>query len=66
MTVRVQVDLSRCQGHGKCMISCPEVFDEDEQGYPVVAVEEVPTELVAAVNACIDDCPERAISATSH
>ncbi|GAF47631.1 ferredoxin [Rhodococcus wratislaviensis] len=66
MTVQVQVDLNRCQGHGKCMIACPEVFDEDGQGYPVVAVAEVPADLVAAVNACIDDCPERAISATSR
>ena len=66
MTVKVQVDLNRCQGHGKCMVQCPEVFDEDEQGYPVVAVAEVPDNLVSAVEACIADCPERAITANHN
>ena len=65
MTVKVQVDLNRCQGHGKCMVQCPEVFDEDEQGYPVVAVSEVPDNLVSAVHECVSDCPERAITANS-
>ena len=36
MTFRVSTDLERCQGHGKCVIECPEVFDADEQGYVVV------------------------------
>lgn len=62
MSIAVEVDYERCQGHGKCMLECPEVFDEDEQGYPVVMLAAIPDELVPAVRACVDDCPERAIS----
>ena len=63
MTFRVSADLDRCQGHGKCMIECPEVFDGDEQGYVVVRVADIPDSLRAAVKRCVDDCPEGALRA---
>lgn len=64
MTFKVVTDLGRCQGHGKCMIECPEVFDGDEQGYVVVRVPDVPDTLRAAVQRCVDDCPEGALHVT--
>jgi ferredoxin len=64
MTMQVSVDLDRCQGHGKCMLTCPEVFDEDEQGYPVVVVSDVPAKLQDAARRSAEDCPERAITIT--
>jgi len=65
MTLRVSVDLDRCQGHGKCMLACPEVFSEDIQGYPQVTVTEVGAELQASVRHSAEDCPERAITISS-
>jgi ferredoxin len=61
MTFRVSADLERCQGHGKCMIECPEVFDGDEQGYVVVRTPVVPDALLAAVQRSVEDCPEGAL-----
>ena len=61
MSFRVSTDLERCQGHGKCVIECPEVFDADEQGFVVVRAEEIPDSLRAAVQRCVDDCPEGAL-----
>ena len=63
MTFRVSADLDRCQGHSKCMIACPTVFDSDEQGYVVVRTQDVPDSLRAAVQRCVEDCPEGALSA---
>ena len=64
MTFNVAADPGRCQGHGKCVIDCPEVFDADEQGYVVVRAGEIPDSLRAAVQRCVDDCPEGALGVT--
>ena len=61
MTFKVVIEPGRCQGHGKCVIECPEVFDTDEQGYVVVRAGEIPDSLRAAVQRCVDDCPEGAL-----
>jgi ferredoxin len=31
--VRVRVDGARCQGHNRCQLLAPELFDVDEQGF---------------------------------
>lgn len=58
------VDPGRCQGHGRCTMLAPDVFDSDEAGYAIVLVDEVPTGLLADVEEAIATCPERAISLT--
>jgi ferredoxin len=62
VTFSVVIDPERCQGHGKCMLDCPDVFDCDENGYGVVTVSVVGEELRAAVDRSVAGCPERAIS----
>jgi ferredoxin len=62
--MKVEVDADRCRGHGVCWSLCPEVFDLLDDGYAVVQVDEVPTELVPAVQDAVRQCPERAISVT--
>ena len=61
MTFKVVTEPGRCQGHGKCVTECPEVFDTDEQGYVVVRAGEIPDALRSAVQRCVDDCPEGAL-----
>jgi ferredoxin len=63
MTFKISADPDRCQGHGKCMIECPQVFDSDEQGYVVLRIQDIPDSLRAAVQRSVDDCPEGALHA---
>jgi ferredoxin len=60
--VRVTVDPERCQGHNRCQVLVPEVFEVDELGYSVVITADVPEHLVARVLEAARNCPERAIS----
>jgi len=61
-TVLVEVDGERCQGHNRCVIACPEVFESDEFGYSVVKMPEVRPELEPQVRLAEADCPENAIT----
>jgi ferredoxin len=60
--VRVRVDHGKCVGHGRCYVLGPEVFEEDERGYCVIAVEEVSPELESQARLGAENCPEHAIS----
>lgn len=60
--MRVRVDGRKCQGHNRCVVSTPEVFQADELGYSHVLVDEVPPELQERVLLAVKNCPERAIS----
>jgi ferredoxin len=60
--VNVTVDRGKCQGHNRCVTTCPEVFTTDELGYSVVLKHELRPELVAKVLAAEANCPEQAIS----
>lgn len=35
-SLRLVVDLTRCRGHGICMLLCTERIELDEWGFPVV------------------------------
>ena len=39
--MKVELDLELCCGHGRCYMLCPEVFDEDEAGKPVLLCSEL-------------------------
>jgi ferredoxin len=62
MTVKVRIDPTRCQGHGRCYDLAPGLFAEDDEGYGqvvgdgAVAAGDVDVARRAAAN-----CPERAI-----
>lgn len=34
--MRVEVDLSRCQGYGNCLGAAPEIFDLDDSGLVLI------------------------------
>ena len=62
MTVLVEVDGERCQGHNRCVVACPQVFGSDELGYGVVKSREVRPEFEPNVRMAEADCPENAIT----
>jgi ferredoxin len=62
MTMHVSIDLAKCQGHGRCAILAPEVFDVDDLGKAKVIANPVPEEARAAVAEAVFSCPEGAIT----
>lgn len=60
---RVHVDLDRCQGHGRCALLAPEVFDvADDAKVEILARGELTGALHGhAVEAALS-CPESAIT----
>jgi ferredoxin len=61
--MRITLDSSACQGHGRCYSLAPAVFDTDDEGYAVLLVTgDVPAELHEAARLAADNCPEYAIT----
>jgi ferredoxin len=61
----VVVDSGKCQGHGKCYLVAPEVFEpEDDWGHARTIRRVGPDDgpLRRRVQNAIDGCPERALS----
>jgi ferredoxin len=59
----VVIDPDRCQGHGNCLVECPDVFEPDDNGYAVVrlpARDDPP--VIAKIRRAVSHCPESAIS----
>lgn len=56
------VDRDACMGHGRCYMTAPELFDSDDDGFPLVLREaRAPGEL-AVLQRAVANCPEHAIS----
>jgi ferredoxin len=63
VNVKVSIDNGKCQGHGRCALIVPDVFDVDDYGNGVVLVDEVPEQDEADVDDAVLSCPESAITA---
>jgi ferredoxin len=59
--MRVSVDRTKCQGHGQCVLTCPEVFQADDQGFASLKQSEVPAALEEKAQRAALRCPERAV-----
>jgi ferredoxin len=61
--MRISIDLDTCQGHGRCSLVAPELFDVDDDG-KVLLLEpgEVPTASERDARLASTNCPERAIT----
>lgn len=59
--MRVEIDDSRCEGHGRCYALAPTVFTADEGGRGVVVQPEVGLGDVESARLAIANCPESAI-----
>lgn len=66
--MKLHVDWNLCEGHGKCYLSAPNLFEPDENddwGKPIVLIPEIDpgdARLVAAARLATTLCPEFAIT----
>ena len=61
--MKVIVDNSKCQGHGRCYDLSPEVFDADDDGYVLLNIEgDLPADLEQKARTAVLNCPENALS----
>lgn len=61
--MRVQIDASRCQGHGRCFTIAPDLFDSDDLGNGFVLGDGiVPAGREDAARLAALNCPESAVS----
>ncbi|KDN75577.1 3Fe-4S ferredoxin [Streptomyces olindensis] len=58
---RIVVDVERCEGHGLCEQTAPEVFRLDDDGELHLTHEEVAPERESAVAAAVRVCPVAAL-----
>ncbi|MDP9026791.1 MAG: ferredoxin [Actinomycetota bacterium] len=57
----VQIDLTRCEGHGLCEIAAPAVYRLNDDGQVELVADELTPELVAAAEAGARLCPVNAL-----
>jgi len=60
--MRAFIDPERCEGHLRCMLLAPEIFDSDEIGHALVIADPVPADDEAAARRAAANCPQRAIT----
>jgi ferredoxin len=60
--VHIRLDADRCQGHGRCYVLAPDIFDADDFGHCVLLVDEVPAGREADARSGVDNCPEQALA----
>jgi ferredoxin len=63
--VHVCIDTAKCQGHGRCAIIAPDVFDVDDSGKGKVLVDLYSGKFRAAAEEAEFSCPETAITIAS-
>jgi ferredoxin len=65
IVLHVEIDSTKCTGHGRCYTVAPGVFGCDDEGFGlVIGGGEVDDALRAEALRGVDACPEQAISAT--
>ncbi|MFE9975646.1 ferredoxin [Streptomyces hirsutus] len=61
--MRITVDISRCEAHGECVVTAPEVFDLDEEGVVVRLIDASPgEEQREKVERAVRFCPTKALT----
>lgn len=59
--MKIKVDRDVCIGAGQCVLSVPDVFDQDDDGIVTLLAEEVGEDLAARVRDAAAACPSQAI-----
>jgi ferredoxin len=58
----VTINGGKCQGHGRCALIAPNLFDLDDAGQVLVLRDSVPGADLPDVEEAILSCPEQAIA----
>jgi ferredoxin len=59
--MKVTIDVDVCIASGACVLACPEVFQQDEEGLVVLVQDEPGAELHEAVLEAMAACPAAVI-----
>lgn len=59
--MKVRVDVDKCVASGHCVVACPEVFAQDDEGLVVVLDESPTDELLEKIDEAISVCPAACI-----
>ena len=59
--MRIEIDWTRCDGHGLCARLLPERLDVDEWGFPILLDAQVPTDLEQHARSAVAACPRLAL-----
>jgi ferredoxin len=61
--MRIRIDEERCEGHGRCWETAPDLVEDDDRGRGVVRDPEgvVPAPLEDQARQAANVCPERAV-----
>jgi ferredoxin len=60
--VKIEVDRDICVGAGNCVLTAPDLFDQDEDGIVVLLSPEPTAEQEKAVEVAVTRCPSGALS----
>ena len=61
--MKIEFDRDKCQGHNRCYMLAPDLFDVDDEGYAILRdAGTVPAELERQAQLAADNCPEFAIT----
>ena len=60
---RLEIDASKCEGHGRCYDIAPDIFEDDEDGHgSVIAGIDLASVDQKRVLEVVRQCPERAVT----
>lgn len=59
--MKLIVDIDNCIASGACVLECPEVFDQDDDGLVVLRTEEPDAQYHEAVRSAAAACPAAVI-----
>jgi ferredoxin len=63
---RLRVNPIACKAHGLCIDLLPELITSDPWGYPIIALEPVPDQLLSLARRAVTDCPTLALLLTDE
>ena len=60
--MKLELDTTGCQGHGRCYSIAPALFEADDEGHSLLLTADVPDAQQANARAAAASCPEEVIS----
>ena len=61
MSLRVRIDPIACEAEGLCAELLPELIHLDDWGYPMLATDAVPPDLIDHARRAVQSCPRVAL-----